>query len=238
MDMSSSGVVIGGIRYVRAPVPIHFPESAEVPESRFHEDLCALLRALLRYAFAKQHVVGGAQFIYWDPTDPRQCLAPDAFVRLGEPDHRFKTWKVWERGAPELAIEILSDSDADTVEQKLLKYARIGIRELVAFDGESEPPRLRVWDRVEGDMLERQPSRSFASTVLPGHWLVVEQPENGPALRLAHDADGARLYPTPTEAEAEARRAETEARRAEAEALRRAEARVRELEAELARRNG
>src|ERR1041384_7539356 len=107
MDRSSRGVVIGGIRYVRAPNPIHFPESAEVPESRFHEDVCTLLRALLRYAFEKEHTVGGDQFIYWDPTDPRQCLAPDAFVRLGQPDEQFKTWKVWRRGAPELAIEVL-----------------------------------------------------------------------------------------------------------------------------------
>ena len=88
-------VTIGRFRYLRAPRPLHFPESAEVPETRLHEDLCALLRALLRHAFASQHSVGGDQFVYWDPTDPRACLAPDAFVRLGTPDTRFRTWKVW-----------------------------------------------------------------------------------------------------------------------------------------------
>ncbi|RYZ03175.1 MAG: Uma2 family endonuclease [Myxococcales bacterium] len=215
-----------------------------MPESRLHEDLCALLRALLRHAFEKEHCVGGDQFIYWDAADPRQCIAPDAFVRLGQPDDRFKTWKVWERGAPELAIEILSEEGADAIEQKVAKYVHVGVRELVAFDGESQPPRLRVWDRVQGDMLEREPGIG-ASTVLPGYWVVTDHAKYGPTLRLARDAAGVQLYPTPAEAEAEARRAEAEARRAEAEARRaeaegrqRAEQRIRELEEELRRRQG
>jgi Uma2 family endonuclease len=236
MNMASDGVVIGGIRYLRAPNPIHFPESAEVPESRLHEDLCALLRALLRYAFEKEHSVGGDQFIYWDATDPRRCIAADAFVRLGQPDSRFKTWKVWERGAPDLAIEILSDSDADSVEQKVAKYASIGVSELIAYDPEREPSRLRVWDRLQGDLIERELAGAAAvSKVLPGYWVVVADVKHGPTLRLAHDAEGKRLFPTPAEAEAEARKAEAEARKAEASAL---EQRIRELEAELARRGG
>ena len=224
-------VTIGGFRYVRAPRPLHFPESAEVPETRLHEELCALLRALLRHAFAKEHSVGGDQFIYWDPTDPRACLAADAFVRLGQPDSQFRTWRVWERGAPELAIEILSDSDADSLDVKLQKYARLGVRELVTFDPESAAPRLRVWDRLGADLVERELlSQSAASKVLPGHWLVVRG-----ALRLSRDEAGSSLYPTPTEAEAEARQAEAEARQAETRAL---SERIRELEAELARRQG
>jgi Uma2 family endonuclease len=229
MDMASDGVEIGGIRYVRAPQPIHFPDSADVPESRLHEDLCALLRALLRYAFEKEHSVGGDQFIYWDAAQPRQCIAADAFVRLGQPDSRFKTWKVWERGAPELAIEILSESDADSVEQKVVKYASIGVSELVAFDPECEPSRLRVWDRLQGDLIERELTGTAAiSKVLPGYWVVSVDERHGATLRLAHDAEGKRLFPTPAEAEAEARKTEASA----------LERRIRELEAELARRGG
>jgi hypothetical protein len=225
----SGAVTIGRFRYLRAPRPLHFPESADVPESRLHEDLCALLRALLRHAFALQHSVGGDQFVYWDPTDPRACLAPDAFVRLGTPDTRFGTWKVWEWGAPELAIEIVSASD-ESWETKLQKYARLGVRELVAFDAERSPALLRVWDRLEADMVERELSdKPTASNVLPGFWVVVTDATHGPVLRLSHDEAGTKLYPTPTEAESEARRMETEARL-------NAEARVRELEAELARR--
>lgn len=224
----SGAVTIGRFRYLRAPRPLHFPESADVPESRLHEDLCALLRALLRHAFALQHSVGGDQFVYWDPTDPRACLAPDAFVRLGTPDSKFKTWKVWEWGAPELAIEILGDSD-DRWDIKLQKYARLGVRELVSFDADHSPAVLRIWDRLDGDLVERElGGEATASTVLPGFWVVVTDAEHGPALRLSRDEAGLALFPTPTEAEAAARRAEANA----------AEARIRQLEAELALRQG
>jgi hypothetical protein len=174
-------------------------------------------------------------------------LAPDAFVRLGTPDTHFKSWKVWERGAPELAVEILSDSDDGTSwDSKLSSYARLGVRELVAFDPESAARQLRVWDRLDGDLVERELLHaSAASNVLPGHWVVVEHPECGPALRLSRDSSGTDLFLTPTEAEAEARRNEAEARRNEAEARRNeaearraAEARVGELEAELSRLRG
>jgi hypothetical protein len=221
---SGAPVTIGRFRYLRAPRPLYFPESADVPESRLHEALCTLLRALLRHAFASQHSVGGDQFVYWDPTDPRACLTPDAFVRLHRPDSKFKTWKVWEWGAPELAVEILSDSD-ERWETKLQKYARLGVRELVTFDPDSSPATLRIWDRLDNDLVERElTGDSAASGLLPGYWVVVEDPEHGPALRLSHDDAGASLFPTPTEAEVAARKL--------------AEARIRELEAELARRQG
>jgi hypothetical protein len=145
-------------------------------------------------------------------------------VRLHSPDSKFKTWKVWEWGAPELAIEILSESD-ERWDSKLQKYARLGVSELVAFDPESSPGTLRIWDRLEADLVERElTGNSAASNVLPGYWVVVADAEHGRALRLSHDDAGASLFPTPTEAEAAARQA--------------AEARIRELEAELARRQG
>ncbi len=228
MDMSSSGVVIGGVRYVRAPNPIHFPESAEVPESKLHLELCALLYALLKYSFAREHSIGADQFVYWDPTDPRACLAPDAFVRLDQPDSYFKTWKVWERGAPQLAVEIQSDSDyGESWESKLRKYPKLGVRELVAFDPDNG--QLRLWDCVGSDLVERELTSAGArSSVLPGFWVVVADAELGPALRLSRTEDGSELYPTAVEAEMAARRAEAEA----------AMKRVRELEEELRRRQG
>ena len=99
------------------------------------------------------------------------------------------------------------------------------MRELVSFDAEHSPAVLRIWDRLDSDMVERELSTgSAASNVLPGFWVVVNDAEHGPALRLSHDEDGTQLFSTPTEAKAEAQR--------------QAEARVRELEAELARRQG
>ncbi|HXK20792.1 MAG TPA: Uma2 family endonuclease [Polyangiaceae bacterium] len=228
---SGTGVTIGGLRYVRAPRPLHFPESEDVGESKLHLELCTLLYQLLKLAFADHASVGCDQFVYWDAKDPRANLAPDAFVRLGPPDEQFRTWKVWERGAPHVAVEVISHTDVGEKAWaiKLEKYERLGVQELVRFEPDARPPSLRVWDRVENDLVERDDvGRSAPSLVLPGHWLLVDDPELGAALRLSHDAQGEQLYPTP----AEARRLEAEAQRLEAEL------RIRELEAELARRQG
>jgi Uma2 family endonuclease len=234
-----NGVSIDGCRYLRAPAGLHFPEDAEMPEGKRHLELRTLLYQFLQLAFAHEAGVGCDQFVYWDPTDPRACLAPDAFVRFGQPDDLFGSWKVWERGAPHVAVEVVSDSDeAEPLWQdKLEKYRRLGVRELVRFDAVSGGQLLRIWDLVAGDLLERQLREPFArSRVLPGFWLSVEKPGLGPSLRLSHDERGEWLFLTPAEREAEARRVEAEAHRVEIEARQAAEQRIRELEAELRRR--
>jgi hypothetical protein len=156
-------------------------------------------------------------------------LAPDAFVRFGQPDDLFGSWKVWERGAPHVAVEVVSDFDEpeSVWRDKLEKYRRLGVLELVRFNLVSGDQLLRIWDLIDGDLLERQLSEPKAqSRVLPGFWLHIESASLGPTLRLSHDEQGERLFLTAAESEAEARRAETEA-------LRAAEQRIRELEAEL-----
>jgi hypothetical protein len=149
-------------------------------------------------------------------------------VRLGGPDAPFKSWKVWERGAPELAIEVISDSDATDRpwEAKLDRYRRVGVRELVRFDPD-EPAHVRIWDGVEGDLVERAPSDPgfWRSDVLGAFWCTKNDPVLGLVLRLARDPEGTDLFPTPDEARERADEARV-----------RAEQRVRELEAELARR--
>jgi hypothetical protein len=77
---------------------------------------------------------------------------------------------------------------------------------------------------------------------------VRDEPDTGPALRLARNAAGTDLYPTRGEArqreaegrqrEAEARQREAEGRQREAEARQRAEQRLADLEAEIGRRPG
>jgi hypothetical protein len=238
-----NGVVIDGYRYLRRPVGLHFPEEAEVPEGKRHLQLRTLLFQFLEPAFAHEAGIGCDQFVYWDPTEPRACLAPDAFVRFGQPDDLFGSWKVWERGAPHVAVEVVSDFDEpeSVWQEKLGKYRRLGVRELVRFNPVSGDRLLRIWDLVNGDLLERQLSEAKAqSRVLPGFWLNVQSASLGPTLRLSHDEHGERLFLTAAERESEARRAEAEARRAETEAHRaeteEAERRIRELEAELRRR--
>ena len=221
-------------RYLRAPVPVYFPESETVPETGVHLELRTALWSMIRLALGDRVMVGSDQFLYWDPTDPKQCLAPDVLVWSGAPTRPFSSWKVWERGAPHLAIEIVSESDARDRPwaRKLAAYQRSGVLELVRFDAEDAEQPLKLWDRLEGDLVEREISfgELEPSDVLGLFWLVEPSPDLGLMLRLSRDSAGRERLLT----EGEAYRVEAEARRVEAEA---AEARIRELEAELARRS-
>ncbi len=225
--MQSTG---GRLRHVRAPRAIHFPTEAEVPESKLHLKVRTALFLILTRELAARACIGSDQFVYWNARDPRRCLAPDAFVKLGREDEAFASWKTWERGGPpELAVEILSESD--DWEDKLERYHELGVRELVSFDPEST--RLRVWDRVDEDLVERVLDDDTATpcTTLGGFW-VVAAADGTPALRLARDARGKQLWPTPGEAEAH----EAQARRTEHSARVAAEKRVAELEKKLQKR--
>jgi len=196
---------------VQAPASVSFPVEGQVPESKRHLVLRTLVYQFLDYAFARVAAIGCDQFVYWDPTDPSICVAPDAFVHFGEPDDLFSTWKAWERGAPHVAVEIISDADrAEPIwQEKLHRYRRLGVAELVRFDPESAERPLRVWSQVDGDLLERKLALTCAeSSIVPGFWRVSEQPGLGATLRLSHDEGGERLYLT----EAEALRAELAAR--------------------------
>jgi Uma2 family endonuclease len=237
-------------RYVRPPCPVIFPVEEEVPESKRHLEIRTALYLILKLAMADHAVLGSDQFVYWDPTNPRACLAPDLLVKVGRPDEDFDTWKVWERGAPDLAVEIASRSDAPEPawEEKLERYRKLGLKELIRFDWKRPKTSLRIWDNIDGDLVERimEGEDATLSSVLPYHWVVMND-----SLRLAEDAAGTRLLPTYQEhaqaqvelakveaasAKAETARAQTEAARAQTEAARadHAEAELAALRAELA----
>jgi Uma2 family endonuclease len=229
------------LRYVRAPEPLDFPEEALMPESKTHLVLRTFLFRLLRFALGPAHRVGSEQFLYWNAADPTVSLAPDAMVRLNVPDARFKTWKTWEEGGvPDLAIEVVSDSDRGdaTWSEKLADYRAIGVKELVRFDPAApEGRRLRVWDRVREDLVERLIGEDRTPCLTLGlNWVVCAVEEEPVGLRLIDDEG--RLLEVPEEA-AERARAEAEVRaNAEGEARAAAEARVRELEELLRRAEG
>ena len=79
----STGGVAQGLR---------FPVQAEVPETKRHLELRTLLYQFLKLAFSERAAIGRDQFVYWDPSDPRACLAPDGFLRFGEVNDLFPSW--------------------------------------------------------------------------------------------------------------------------------------------------
>jgi hypothetical protein len=219
------------LRYVRAPRPLHFPEQELMPEGKRHLVLRTFLWQLLKFSLGPEHSIGSDQFVYWNARDKHRKLAPDAFVKLGVPDTSFGSWKTWEQGGvPELAVEIVSPNENETIDwdEKLARYHELGVKELVRFDPSApEGARIRVWDRVQEDLVEREVVEDRALCLTLGVFWVVRPVEEEPVgLRLADDEG--RLLET----------REEKGRREDREARALAEARVRELEEELRRRGG
>lgn len=212
----------GRPRYLEPVVPVVFPEEADVPETQLHLDLRTLLYQLLSDYLGAYFTVGSDQFVYFDASDPGQSLAPDVLVRATPRGAPIRSWKTWERGAPDVAVEIASENDSGDVEwqRKLSRYRRVGVRELIRFDPEAAPgQRLGVWDRIDGALTQREVLGDAApSSVLDVHWVTAAADGHEIALRIA-SPEPAQLIPTRLEAREVAER------------------RIVELEAELRRRS-
>jgi hypothetical protein len=119
-----------------------------------------------------------------------------------------------------MAVEIVSPNEGDGVpwNEKLARYHELGVHELLRFDPEaSEGQRLRAWDRVQGDLVERHVEADRTPSLTLGLvWCVRPVETDLPALRLVDDEG--RLLEVPEEVEARGR-AEAEARVRELEAL-------------------
>ena len=111
-----------------------------------------------------------------------------------------------------------------TWDEKLARYHELGIKELVRFDPEApEGRRLRAWDHVRGDLVERVIGDDRTPCLTLGlNWTICPVEDQRVGLRLIDD-DG-RLLETQTEAESRGRKD--------------AEGRVRELEEEVKRLRG
>ncbi len=246
------------IEYVRAPRPVRFLASDpewEMGQSTRHFKLCVYLWETLRRVVGPGSTVGADNFVYYDGADADRKCAPDAFVRVGVPAAEFSSWKTWESGTPELCIEILSPSDTAeflSLAKKLEAFHSMGVREVICFDVDApEGTRLRAWDRVDGDLVERIVRGERTPCVTLGKWfhvarlgdlpsaLAIADDEAGNGMVLTHAEANAALEVALARAEARARSAEARAnveataRELEAEARRAAEARIRELEEEL-----
>jgi Uma2 family endonuclease len=207
------------IRHVRPVQPLLFPESKpewDLGQSTLHDVLCTLLKLILRHALGAAHTAGADQFVYWDASDPEICLAPDAFVKLGVPFEHFKSWKTWEKGTPELAVEILSSDTPErlTFKQKLDRYRALGVSELITY--EPEHRRIRAWDRIQDDLVERVVDGETTPCVtLNLHFVIAPGMDVAAALRVARDPEGLALLPTPEEEERAAKEHERAAKEQE-----------------------
>ena len=215
-------------KYLRPPAPLHFPVEEAVPETARHFRLRTVLYESIALAFRGTVLLASDQFLYFDATNPKRCLAPDVMFRRA-PSQLLPCWKTWELGAPEVGVEIVSDSDAGERElgEKLERYRQAGVREIVIFDAERAERALRCFDVIDGDLVERDPAdpEALRCDALGAYWCLVADAELGRSLRLSRKPGGEDPLPTPAEL-MEAERAQKEA------ALRRIE----ELEAELAKR--
>lgn len=228
-------------KYVGRIVPLQFPESADVPETQLHLNLRTLLYQLLSDYLGETATVGSDQFVYWDASNPKRCIAPDVYAKATPQTEPIRSWKVWERGAPDVAVEIISESDAPGAawDEKLAMYQAIGVKELVRLDLVSGQTPLRVWHRTQEVLAERETSEAkdassvttcgVASMVFNFFWVLAPARGLQAALRLATQLEPLVLVPTAVEG----RETERQAKEAERQAKEAAEARVRELEAIL-----
>ncbi|AKU96863.1 hypothetical protein AKJ09_03527 [Labilithrix luteola] len=151
--------------------------------------------------------VGCDQFLYFDPTNASRKCAPDATLKLGVRKGLFDVWKTWEAGAPDLCVEILCKEAEEklTLDEKLARFHEMGVPEVVAFNADAPPGRrIRAWDFVSGDLVERVVEHDATPSLSLNLWFVVGPGESDDVpftLRLAEDSDGQRLVPTPLERE-------------------------------------
>lgn len=220
-------------RYVRRPSPLDFPCEEEVPETSVHLRLRTALFLILERELRGRAFVGSDQFVYWAATDPKACLAPDILVRMGGPLELLPSFKTWLHGAPHVAVEIVSAADSRDRDwdEKLERYRRTGIAEVVRFDADDADAPLRLWDFMEGDLVERDRTdpEAFRCDAISAYWAVVTDATLGPMLRVARDSKGLEFWLTPEEAEREARSEQAAEHAAKEAAL----AKIAELERKL-----
>ncbi|MFT3765708.1 MAG: Uma2 family endonuclease [Minicystis sp.] len=89
--------------------------------------------------------VGADQYVGKDPHDPRSVVAPDVYVLPGvAPGEDFDFWKVWQTGiVPSFALEIVSSRKGKDYKDAPLRYAALGVAELVIFESAIAPAARR-----------------------------------------------------------------------------------------------
>jgi Uma2 family endonuclease len=222
-----------------------------VPEAAWHDRALEVLKTILVHWVARTQrnaAVYRNLAIRVRRDKPQVGVDPDVMIVEPAPANAddLSSLRLWNTGhvVPSLAIEVVSPGHPykDYVEIPDMSAA-LGVGELIVFDpmlvgpkAHGGPQRIQVWRRTDGGTFARVASGEgpFQSAFLGAYVLTVE---GGRRLRIADDAAGKLLWPTPEESArgvGDAERAEKEAERAEKE---RALARIAELEEELRKRD-
>ena len=231
------GVAVGTTGSLLTRVPVEYPESDGKPvaESDFQRYYLLYAVDVLGQHFRAQPdvYVSGNLLLYYEEGNPRAVVAPDVFVVKGVPNHRRRTYRLWEAPkGPDFVLEVTSRSTwrEDQVSKPEL-YARLGVREYWQYDptGDYLEPALQGAE-LRGGRYEALPAQQ------EGGLLVMSSAVLGLELHLEegefrfYDSGAGRTLDT---------REELEARlRDEAAARRAAEARVAELARLRERGNG
>src|SRR5438270_3338684 len=198
----------------------HSTQEDLMGETAFHAALVRYLVDILTWLFHGQAYAIYDNLNFYQTTNPNEYpLAPDVAVIKGvayQPTTR--SWRVGKSGpAPQIVFEVASEETwKKDLEEKPLRYARMGVQEYFAYDPHEIPHPRSASRRLFGWQLDQHrqamkemPIGARGSLWSPGlgSWLVPD----GAMLRLYDRSGQLRL----TQTEAEARRAEVEARRAQ-----------------------
>ena len=219
------------------PPAIEYPSSDGKPLAENDAQLHAILYAVgalrVRYRDHPDVYVSGDLLIYYEESNPRVSVAPDAFVVFGVRDRKRMNYRVWEEGkGPDFVLEVASPNTwREDVKRKPGVYSGLGVREYFLFDPQAEylTPRLQGYRLVDG-AYERLPVvESIDRTLtLDSEVLGLELRAKGEEMRFHDPATGETLLSYAEEHAA--RREETAARRAAEVRVAELEARVRALE--------
>lgn len=220
--------------------PILYPETdgQPMPDGDYQAEAYCYLVPALKAWFRKRPDVyaSGDLFIYLEEGNPRNCIAPDAFVVLGAANHPRDTYLLWEEpaGMPDFVLELVSPSTWRTdVGAKREKYAALGVREYWLHDphGRHLQPALAGYRLAEGAYVPLPARTTPRGMTMRSDVLGLELHLDSDDLRLFDPVSGERL-PNFVESEAGRRAAEAQGRAAEAD-LRKSEAGRRAAEAGL-----
>lgn len=150
----------------------HLPTAEELPETDFQpvdNELQILIPNLLRTILAmlwserQDWFFGVNMGLYYDPQ--ASAIVPDAFLSLGverRKSHRGRlSYVLWEEDyiVPLLALEVVSQTYGNEYDQKVAKYANIGILYYVIYNpdyskrDQHEP--LEVYRLIDGNYLKQ-----------------------------------------------------------------------------------